>query len=141
MIMEEDSTTRTAIRGHRLLMTAAIVVAAAAGIVGAIMLVAPTSTGTYFAWALGPPGLAALIGGFYVVSAPVFGYAGKDSGHEGCQRQTFRKPTGGMRAANGVPAGNRLWRCPPVYGNSCVGSSRDIQAGSVDPTAGSHCQD
>jgi hypothetical protein len=40
------------------------------------MLVAPTSTGTYFAWPLGPPGLAALVGGFYVVSAPVFGYAG-----------------------------------------------------------------
>jgi hypothetical protein len=67
---------RTAIRGHRLLMTAAVVVATAAGIVGAIMLVAPTSTGTYFAWPLGPPGLAALVGGFYVVSAPIFGYAG-----------------------------------------------------------------
>jgi hypothetical protein len=74
--MEEASPTRTAARGHRLLMSAAIVVATAAGIVGAIMLVAPTSTGTYFAWALGPPGLAALVGGFYVVSAPVFGYAG-----------------------------------------------------------------
>jgi hypothetical protein len=58
MIVEEASTVRTAARGHRLLMTAAIVVATAAGIVGAIMLVAPTSTGTYFAWALGPPGLA-----------------------------------------------------------------------------------
>jgi hypothetical protein len=76
MIVEEASTARTAIRGHRLLMTAAIVVATAAGIVGAIMLVAPTSTGTHFAWALGPPGLAALVGGFYVVSAPIFAYAG-----------------------------------------------------------------
>jgi hypothetical protein len=72
----EEGSTRTAARGHRLLMSAAIVVATAAGIVGVIMLVAPTSTGTYFAWALGPPGLAALVGGFYVVSAPVFGYAG-----------------------------------------------------------------
>jgi hypothetical protein len=76
MIVEQGSTARTAIRGHRLLMAAAIVVATAAGIVGAIMLVAPTSTGTYFAWPLGPPGLAALVGGFYVVSAPVFAYAG-----------------------------------------------------------------
>jgi hypothetical protein len=46
MIVEEGSTARTAIRGHRLLMAAAIVVATAAGIVGAIMLVAPTSTAT-----------------------------------------------------------------------------------------------
>ena len=76
MIVEDASTSQTAIRGQRLLMTAAIVVATAAGIVGAIMLVAPTSTGTYFAWPLGPPGLAALVGGFYVVSAPVFAYAG-----------------------------------------------------------------
>ncbi len=74
--MEEPSTARTAARGQRLLMAAAVVVAIAAGIVGAIMLIAPTSTGTYFAWPLGPPGLAALVGGFYVVSAPVFGYAG-----------------------------------------------------------------
>jgi hypothetical protein len=76
MIVEGARTAGTAIRGQRLLMTAAIVVATAAGIVGAIMLVAPTSTGTYFAWPLGPPGLAALVGGFYVVSAPVFAYAG-----------------------------------------------------------------
>jgi hypothetical protein len=59
MIMEEASTARTTAHGQRLLMSAAIVVATAAGIVGAIMLVAPTSTGTYFAWPLGPPGLAA----------------------------------------------------------------------------------
>lgn len=55
-------------------MAAAVVVATAATIVGAIMLMAHTKT--YFAWPLGPPGLAALIGGFYVVSAPVFFYAG-----------------------------------------------------------------
>jgi hypothetical protein len=82
MIVEESSPARTAARGQRLLMSAAIVVAAAAGIVGVIMLVAPTSTGTYFAWPLGPPGLAALVGGFYVVSAPVFGYAGTRPGVE-----------------------------------------------------------
>lgn len=58
-------------------MAAAIIVATAAGIVGAIMLIAPSSTGRYFAWPLGPSGLAALVGGFYVVSAPVFGYAGR----------------------------------------------------------------
>jgi hypothetical protein len=53
MIVEEASTTRTATRGERLLMTAGIVVATAAGIVGAIMLVAPTSTGTYAPGPLG----------------------------------------------------------------------------------------
>jgi hypothetical protein len=60
-------------------MAAAIIVATAAGIVGAAMLIAPSSTGTYFAWPLGPTGLAALVGGFYVVSAPVFAYAGRKS--------------------------------------------------------------
>jgi hypothetical protein len=63
-------------------MAAAIIVATAAGIVGAAMLIAPASTGTYFAWPLGPRGLAALVGGFYVVSAPVFAYAGRLSPSE-----------------------------------------------------------
>src|SRR5215213_2607849 len=67
----------TAPRGQRLLMAAAIVVATAAGIVGAIMLIAPSSTGRYFAWPSGPQALAALVGGFYVVSTPVFAYAGR----------------------------------------------------------------
>jgi hypothetical protein len=73
---------RTAPAGQRLLMAAAIIVATAAGIVGAIMLIAPSSTGRSFAWPLGPRGLAALVGGFYVVSAPVFGYAGRRSAVE-----------------------------------------------------------
>jgi hypothetical protein len=68
--------------GQRLLMAAAIIVATAAGIVGAIMLIAPSSTGKYFAWPLGPRALAALVGGFYVVSAPVFAYAGRRSAIE-----------------------------------------------------------
>jgi hypothetical protein len=34
------------------------------------MLIAPSSTGRYFAWPLGPRALAARVGGFYVVSAP-----------------------------------------------------------------------
>ena len=68
--------------GQRLLLAAAIIVATAAGIVGAIMLVAPGSTGRSFAWPLGPRALAALVGGFYVVSAPVFGYAGRRSAVE-----------------------------------------------------------
>jgi hypothetical protein len=68
--------------GQRLLMTAAIIVATAAGIVGAIMLIAPGSTGRSFAWPLGPRALAALVGGFYVVSAPVFVYAGRRSAVE-----------------------------------------------------------
>ena len=65
--------------GQRLLMAAAIIVATAAGIVGAIMLIAPGSTGRSFAWPLGPRALAALVGGLYVVSAPVFVYAGRRS--------------------------------------------------------------
>ena len=68
--------------GQRLLMAAAIIVATAAGIVGAIMLIAPGSTGRSFAWPLGPRALAALVGGFYVVSAPVFAYAGRRSAIE-----------------------------------------------------------
>jgi len=68
--------------GQRLLMAAAIVVATAAGIVGAIMLIAPSSTGQSFAWPLGPRALAALVGGFYIVSAPVFAYAGRRSAIE-----------------------------------------------------------
>jgi hypothetical protein len=68
--------------GQRLLMAAAIIVATAAGIVGAIMLIAPGSTGRSFAWPLGPRALAALVGGLYVVSAPVFAYAGRRSAVE-----------------------------------------------------------
>ena len=68
--------------GQRLLMAAAIIVATAAGIVGAILLIAPESTGRSFAWPLGPRALAALVGGFYGVSAPVFVYAGRRSAIE-----------------------------------------------------------
>ena len=67
--------------GQRLLMAAAIIVATAAGIVGAIMLIAPGSTGRS-AWPLGPRALAALVGGWYVVSVPVFVYAGRRSAIE-----------------------------------------------------------
>lgn len=82
MIMTDVGTVSRTSRGQKLLMAAAVVVATAAGIVGAIMLIAPTTTGTYFAWPLGPPGLAALVGGLYVVSAPVFFYAGTRSAVE-----------------------------------------------------------
>ena len=68
--------------GQRLLLAAAVIVATAAGIVGAIMLIAPSSTGRSFAWPLGPRALAALVGGLYVVSAPVFAYAGLRSAIE-----------------------------------------------------------
>jgi hypothetical protein len=50
-------------------------VAFAAGLVGALMVAAPGSSGTYFSWALGPPPLASLVGAFYVASAFVFGWA------------------------------------------------------------------
>jgi hypothetical protein len=46
------------------------------------MLIAPWSTARSFAWPLGPRALAALVGGFYVVSAPVFVYAGRRSAIE-----------------------------------------------------------
>jgi hypothetical protein len=54
-------------------------VALAAGIVGTIMLVAPGSTDRYFSWGISPPSLAALVGGFYVASALVFGWAARGS--------------------------------------------------------------
>jgi hypothetical protein len=52
-----------------------LVVAAAAGIAGAVMLAIPGDTDDYFAWALAPAPLAALVGGLYVGSAVVFGLA------------------------------------------------------------------
>jgi hypothetical protein len=51
------------------------IVAAVAGFVGLVMLVAPGSTGDYFSWPIGPEPLARLVGGFYVASAIVFGRA------------------------------------------------------------------
>jgi hypothetical protein len=50
-------------------------VAFAAGLVGALMVAAPRSSGTYFSWALGPAPLASLVGAFYVASAFVFAWA------------------------------------------------------------------
>lgn len=51
------------------------VVVVAAGISGAALLIAPGSTQRYFSWTLQPPAAAALIGGFYLASAAVFGWA------------------------------------------------------------------
>jgi hypothetical protein len=51
------------------------VVALAAGISGAALLVFPSGTSEFFSWALGPPPLAALVGGFYLASAVVFAVA------------------------------------------------------------------
>jgi hypothetical protein len=51
------------------------IVAAVAGLVGVVMLVAPGDTEDYFAWGLGPEPLAALVGGFYVASTVVFALA------------------------------------------------------------------
>jgi hypothetical protein len=50
-------------------------VAFAAGLIGVAMIVAPGSTGTYFSWRLDPPALAGLVGGCYVASAALFGWA------------------------------------------------------------------
>lgn len=52
--------------------SACIVVAVVAGIAGTVMLVAPKDTDRYFSWPIGPPPLAALVGGFYLASAVTF---------------------------------------------------------------------
>ena len=57
------------------LRVAFLIVTVVAGLVGLVMLIDPGSTGDYFSWALGPPPLAALVGGFYVASTVVFGLA------------------------------------------------------------------
>ena len=51
------------------------IVVVAAGVSGAALIVAPGSTERYFSWTLRPPAAAALIGGFYLASAAVFGWA------------------------------------------------------------------
>ena len=51
------------------------VVIVAAGASGVVLLIAPGSTDRYFSWTLRPPAAAALIGGFYLVSAVVFAWA------------------------------------------------------------------
>lgn len=61
--------------GTGLARTLCALVALAAGLVGGLMLAAPESTDRYFSWSLAPPPLAALVGGFYVASAVVFGWA------------------------------------------------------------------
>jgi hypothetical protein len=61
---------------HRVLgifRTACVVVAVVAGVAGMVMLVAPDDTDRYFSWPIGPPPLAALVGGFYLASAATFG--------------------------------------------------------------------
>jgi hypothetical protein len=47
-------------------------VAVVAGVFGAIMLLAPDDTDTYFAWPIGPAPVAATVGGCYLASAIVF---------------------------------------------------------------------
>ncbi len=51
------------------------VVVVAAGASGAALVLAPGSTDRYFSWTLRPAGAAALIGGLYLASATVFGWA------------------------------------------------------------------
>jgi hypothetical protein len=51
------------------------IVVVAAGLSGAALIAAPGSTERYFSWTLRPPAAAALIGGFYLASAAVFGWA------------------------------------------------------------------
>jgi len=56
----------------RVLRTLFLIVGVVAGVAGIIMLVAPAETDRYFSWPIGPPPLAATVGGFYVASAIVF---------------------------------------------------------------------
>ncbi|MGH9051105.1 MAG: hypothetical protein ACRDY4_15360 [Acidimicrobiia bacterium] len=56
----------------RVLRILFLVVGVVAGVAGTIMLVAPNETDRYFSWPIGPPPLAATVGGFYVASAVVF---------------------------------------------------------------------
>lgn len=51
------------------------IVVVAAGASGAALVIAPGSTEQYFSWTLQPPGAASVIGGFYLASAAVFGWA------------------------------------------------------------------
>jgi hypothetical protein len=50
-------------------------VAFAAGLTGVVLLLFPDTTDRYFSWGLGPPPLTTLIGGSYVASIFVFGWA------------------------------------------------------------------
>jgi hypothetical protein len=49
-----------------------LLVALAAGLVGAALLAFPESTGEFFSWGLQPAPLAALAGGFYIAAAATF---------------------------------------------------------------------
>jgi hypothetical protein len=60
---------------ERVLLAACLIVAVAAAIAGVLMLIVPGDTEDYFAWALAPSPLAAIVGGLYVASAVVFGTA------------------------------------------------------------------
>ena len=55
---------------------ACAVVTIAAGLAGAVMLVAPGETDSYFSWPIGPPPLAATVGAFYLASAGLFAVLG-----------------------------------------------------------------
>jgi hypothetical protein len=50
-------------------------VAFAAGLTGLLLVVFPGSTARYFSWGLEPEPLASLIGGSYVASTLIFGFA------------------------------------------------------------------
>ncbi len=71
--------------GIRLARVLSALVAAAAGLVGVAMLVSPDATGSFFSWDLGSAPLAALVGGCYVASAAIFGWA------------AFREPWSSLR--------------------------------------------
>jgi hypothetical protein len=55
--------------------SAFLMLVVAAGLVGAALLIVPGAAGAFFAWGLGPDGLAAFAGGVYVGSAVVYAAA------------------------------------------------------------------
>jgi len=61
---------------EKIFRAACFVVAVVAGTAGVVMLMAPTDTNDYFSWPIGPPPLAATVGGFYLASAVTFAVLG-----------------------------------------------------------------
>ena len=74
MAVRAEPTPTTAVVWARIGLLA---VAVASALTGAALFTFPDATRVYFAWELGPPPLAALVGGFYLASAVMFAVAAR----------------------------------------------------------------